>query len=259
MHDAGKRAAAGAAKLLTELAPLLSGMAAAHRRLALQYLSLHKATAKLGYITTSLLAGVIASGFCTADTREAAEDDSRYTTIFYFLISGLWALPSCCSVSHAGCSSVNESQAFGFTNSHVPFHISAKIDCEGPGDSWRLPLASAQLMPGRQLKMVAACMEYILRIYTSRLEPASTDRSTEHQPFFGQKEIKVTALKGDNGHLGGEPSHPVTICAMLCENMLVIIGQPMERSRRRCDAHSNVLQDQGNWWDWARRRGHHWS
>ena len=74
----GKLGAARAARQLTELALLLSGMAAAHHRLALQYLGLHKATAKLGYVTTSLSAGVIASGFCTADSREATEDgDSR--------------------------------------------------------------------------------------------------------------------------------------------------------------------------------------
>ena len=75
---AGVHAAARVASQLTLLAPLVSEMAAAHRRLSLQYLALHKATAKLGYITTSLLAGVIASGFCTVQpTEEAGDGDSR--------------------------------------------------------------------------------------------------------------------------------------------------------------------------------------
>ncbi|KAK9833665.1 hypothetical protein WJX74_002204 [Apatococcus lobatus] len=76
--SAGQQAAARAASQLSHLRPLLSEMAAAHRKLAMQYLELHKATTKLGYITSSLLAGVIASGFCTAQTTEEADNgDSR--------------------------------------------------------------------------------------------------------------------------------------------------------------------------------------
>ena len=93
----GRLGADNAAQQLTELAPMLSGMAAAHHRLALQYLNLHKATAKLGYVTTSLLAGVIASGFCTADSREATEGgDSRCRGNFpitaFFHCAKTWSL-----------------------------------------------------------------------------------------------------------------------------------------------------------------------
>ena len=78
---AGKQRAAHAAQQLSELAPLLSEMALAHRRLALQYLGLHKATAKLGYVATSLLAGVVAAGFCTADAQETSGNgDTRQAT-----------------------------------------------------------------------------------------------------------------------------------------------------------------------------------
>ena len=79
---AGKARAAEAAQQLTLLAPLLSEMATAHRKLALQYLGLHKASTKLGYVTTSLLAGVIASGFCTAESKDDGEQgDSRYSCL----------------------------------------------------------------------------------------------------------------------------------------------------------------------------------
>ena len=46
-------------------APLLELAAAALKHDALQLLTLHRATAKLGFIVTALLAGVVQEGFCT--------------------------------------------------------------------------------------------------------------------------------------------------------------------------------------------------
>jgi hypothetical protein len=54
------------------LVPILAMCAEALRCLALRYLHLHKATAKLGTVATALLAGVIQEGFCTS---EAADDE----------------------------------------------------------------------------------------------------------------------------------------------------------------------------------------
>ena len=58
---------------LAATAPLLELAAAALQRLALQLLPLHRATAKLGFVATALLAGVVQEGFCTPpDTAEGA-------------------------------------------------------------------------------------------------------------------------------------------------------------------------------------------
>ncbi|KAL0028971.1 hypothetical protein WJX77_009058 [Trebouxia sp. C0004] len=59
--------------MLSQVQPLVSGVAAAFRQLGLQYLTLHKAVAKLGYIATSLLSGVMQEGFCTATQSEETE------------------------------------------------------------------------------------------------------------------------------------------------------------------------------------------
>ena len=56
--------------MLGMLQPLLAGVTGSFRQLSLQLLSLHKATAKLGYIVTSLLSGVMQEGFCTANESE---------------------------------------------------------------------------------------------------------------------------------------------------------------------------------------------
>ena len=50
---------------LATVAPLLELAAAGLQRVVLRLLALHRATAKLGYIATSLLAGVVQEGFCT--------------------------------------------------------------------------------------------------------------------------------------------------------------------------------------------------
>ncbi|KAL0049173.1 hypothetical protein WJX82_008148 [Trebouxia sp. C0006] len=59
--------------MLSMVQPLVSGVAAAFRQLGLQFLTLHKAVAKLGYIVTSLLSGVMQEGFCTATESEESE------------------------------------------------------------------------------------------------------------------------------------------------------------------------------------------
>ncbi len=56
---------------LAATAPLLELAAAALQRVALQLLPLHRATAKLGFVVTALLAGVVQEGFCAPP--EAAE------------------------------------------------------------------------------------------------------------------------------------------------------------------------------------------
>lgn len=55
------------------LQPLLAGVAAAFKCLSLQWLTLHKGVAKLGYIVTSLLSGVVQEGYCTATEQEGGE------------------------------------------------------------------------------------------------------------------------------------------------------------------------------------------
>lgn len=59
--------------MLSMLCPLLAGAAATFRRLSLQLLQLHKGVAKLGYIVTSLLSGVMQEGYCTASETEDTE------------------------------------------------------------------------------------------------------------------------------------------------------------------------------------------
>ena len=58
------------------LAPLLSLAAAAVQRTGLAALGLAKASAKLGYVATALLAGVVEQGFCTASEEAAGEADA---------------------------------------------------------------------------------------------------------------------------------------------------------------------------------------
>lgn len=59
--------------MLSMLRPLLAGVAATFRHLSLQLLQLHKGVAKLGYIVTSLLSGVMQEGYCTASETEDTE------------------------------------------------------------------------------------------------------------------------------------------------------------------------------------------
>lgn len=61
---AGRRAAG--------IAPMLRIVAGALQRLGAQYLPLHKATAKLGYVASSLFVGLLEEGFCTAE--DSAEE-----------------------------------------------------------------------------------------------------------------------------------------------------------------------------------------
>lgn len=65
--------------MLSMVQPLVSGVAAAFRQLSLQFLTLHKAVAKLGYIVTSLLSGVMQEGFCTATESEETEAGRQVT------------------------------------------------------------------------------------------------------------------------------------------------------------------------------------
>ena len=51
---------------------MLRFVSIAHHSLALRHVELHKATAKLCFVATALLAGVVEQGFCTAP--EASED-----------------------------------------------------------------------------------------------------------------------------------------------------------------------------------------
>jgi hypothetical protein len=63
---------------LAATAPLLELAAAALQRVALQLLPLHRATAKLGFVATALLTGVVQEGFCTPpETAEGARTSYR--------------------------------------------------------------------------------------------------------------------------------------------------------------------------------------
>lgn len=55
------------------LQPLLVGVTGAFHHLSLQWLTLHKGVAKLGYIVTSLLSGVVQEGYCTATEQQETE------------------------------------------------------------------------------------------------------------------------------------------------------------------------------------------
>ena len=67
--------------MLGMLQPLVSGVAATLRQVGLQYLALHKAVAKLGYIVTSLLSGVMQEGFCTATEAEDSEAGEKWVQL----------------------------------------------------------------------------------------------------------------------------------------------------------------------------------
>ncbi len=72
--------------MLSMVQPLVSGVAAAFRQLGLQFLTLHKAVAKLGYIVTSLLSGVTQEGFCTATESEETEAGRQVTQTQYWYL-----------------------------------------------------------------------------------------------------------------------------------------------------------------------------
>ena len=58
---------------LQQLKGLLSISCTALESLAVQYLCLHKGTAKLGFIATSIFAGLLQEGFCTTEEGEGKE------------------------------------------------------------------------------------------------------------------------------------------------------------------------------------------
>lgn len=58
---------------MVALQPLLAGVTGAFQHLSLQWLTLHKGVAKLGYIVTSLLSGVVQEGYCTATEQAETE------------------------------------------------------------------------------------------------------------------------------------------------------------------------------------------
>ena len=55
------------------LQPLLVGVTGAFHHLSLHWLTLHKGVAKLGYIVTSLLSGLVQEGYCTATEQQETE------------------------------------------------------------------------------------------------------------------------------------------------------------------------------------------
>ena len=59
------------------MAPLLRVAAGALQRLAVRFMPLHKATAKLSYVASSLFVGLLEEGFCTAEdnTEEAVNGE----------------------------------------------------------------------------------------------------------------------------------------------------------------------------------------
>jgi len=59
-----------ASNRIQQLRGLLSIVLAALRGLIMQCLYCHKATAKLGYVATSIFAGIMQEGFCTAEETE---------------------------------------------------------------------------------------------------------------------------------------------------------------------------------------------
>lgn len=71
---------------LSMLQPLLAGVTATFRRLTLQLLELHKGVAKLGYIVTSLLSGVMQEGYCTATESEESEAGQSYHHLHWKLL-----------------------------------------------------------------------------------------------------------------------------------------------------------------------------
>lgn len=72
----GLPGAAGAAvgEKLQQLKDLLSLASMALQSLSAQYLCLHKATAKLGFIATSIFVGLLQEGFCTHEDGKEAQD-----------------------------------------------------------------------------------------------------------------------------------------------------------------------------------------
>ena len=59
--------AGAAARQAAGVAPLLRVAAGALQRLGAQALPLHRATAKLSYVASSLFVGLLEEGFCTAE------------------------------------------------------------------------------------------------------------------------------------------------------------------------------------------------
>ena len=72
----------GLADRLQQFQRLLSISRAALRGLTLQSLHLHKATAKLGYIATSIFAGLLQEGFCTTEEAEGEGDGADGGGVF---------------------------------------------------------------------------------------------------------------------------------------------------------------------------------
>jgi hypothetical protein len=65
------------AAALCALRPMLGMARGALQRVGLAYLPLARATAKLGYVAASLLAGVVQEGFCTAEESKGALGSAR--------------------------------------------------------------------------------------------------------------------------------------------------------------------------------------
>ena len=90
---AGAEAIQAMLGMLSMLQPLVSGVAATFQQLGLQYLFLHKAVAKLGYIVTSLLSGVMQEGFCTA--TESEESEAGTSLYLYLILATFGAALTC--------------------------------------------------------------------------------------------------------------------------------------------------------------------
>ena len=64
---------------LQQFSTLLVIAKAALQAAVIQLLHAHKATAKLGYIATSIFAGIMQEGFCTAEETEEGKADGEGT------------------------------------------------------------------------------------------------------------------------------------------------------------------------------------
>lgn len=85
------------AAALAAAAPLVELAAAGLQRVGLQLLPLHRATAKLGHIVTSLLAGLVQEGFCTPPD---AADGAHSTAELHY---GPVLLKHCCYITFSEC------------------------------------------------------------------------------------------------------------------------------------------------------------
>lgn len=83
---------------LAAAAPLVELAAAGLQRVGLQLLPLHRATAKLGHIVSSLMAGLVQEGFCTPP--DAADGERAAASPLTSALCTAAALHSCLTGSY---------------------------------------------------------------------------------------------------------------------------------------------------------------